>query len=303
MIVALTGASGFIGARVIDRLQQEGHTVRALGRQDPHMDAVDFVSWDAERDVAPEEALEDAGAIIHLAGAPVAQRWTEEAKRSIRNSRVIGTRNLVKPLESLQSRPGVLISASAIGYYGDRGEEMLTEESGPGSDFLSQVCIDWEREARQAGNQGLRVVMLRMGIVLGRGGGALKQMLPPFRAGVGGPIGSGKQWTSWIHVEDAVELILFALRHDALFGPVNATAPEPVRNRELAHTLGAVLHRPSLVHTPALGIKLMFGEMASVVLASQRVLPAAALRAGFVHRHPDLREALADVLHPTGPRR
>lgn len=296
MIVALTGASGFIGTRLVARLQQLGYTVRALGRRNPGLPSVEFAEWDALRSEPAPESLRDAGAVIHLAGEPVAQRWTPEVKRRIRDTRVLGTRHLVSALGRLKSRPAKFISASAIGYYGDRGDEPLPETAAPGKGFLAEVCLEWERESRQAGMHDIRVALLRVGIVLGPEGGALKQLLPPFRAGLGGRIGSGKQWMSWIHVDDVVEMILFALQHDHVFGPLNATAPEPVRNAEFAKTLGSVLGRPAVLPTPALALRLAFGEMASVILASQRVVPETAPKAGFVHKYPDLRGALEQIL-------
>jgi uncharacterized protein (TIGR01777 family) len=202
----------------------------------------------------------------------------------------------VSALGRLRERPRVLIAASAIGYYGDRGDEILNEAAGPGDDFLARVCAEWEREARIATESGLRVAAMRMGIVLGKDGGALKQMLGPFRAGLGGPAGSGKQWVSWIHQDDLIELLLFALENEQTVGPVNATAPHPVRNIEFAAALAHSVHRPSLVHTPKLALKLMFGEMADVVLASQRVMPEAATRAGFVFRYPEVNGALRQIL-------
>jgi uncharacterized protein (TIGR01777 family) len=285
MIIAITGASGFIGHRLIPRLQKEGYAVRALGRRDPGMPGVEFVRWDPMQEPRPE-ALQDVGAIVNLAGEPVAQRWNAEVKRRIRDSRVIGTRNLVNAAGKLDNRPGVLISASAIGYYGDRGDEILTESAPPGKDFLASVCVEWEQEARRAGEHGLRVVLPRIGIVLGREGGALKQMIPLFKSGVGGPVASGKQWVSWIHADDVTGLIAFALRHDHVFGILNATAPRQVRNVEFA----------SLVPTPGFALKLMFGEMAQVVLASQRVVPEATLRNRYTFLYPELKEALREIL-------
>jgi uncharacterized protein (TIGR01777 family) len=287
MIIALTGTTGFIGAGVVRRLQSDGHSVRALGRRDPATPGVQFFRWDAVREEPPAAALEGAGAVIHLAGEPVAQRWTAEVKRSVRDSRVTGTRNLVSALARTDPKPAVLISASAIGFYGDRGEQVLPETASPANGFLADVCVEWEREAGKAAALGIRTAMLRIGIVLGKDGGALKQMLPPFKAGLGGPIGSGRQWVSWIHVADLVDLIVFAL-DSGIDGPVNATSPIPV--------LAAAIGRPSVVPTPAFAIKMMFGEMANMVLASQRVVPEAATRAGFRFRHPEVREALQNVL-------
>lgn len=295
MIVTLTGASGFIGSRVVHRLQSARHTVRALGRRAPQIPGVQFTEWDASRELAAE-ALAGAEAVIHLAGEPVAQRWTDEVQRRIRESRVVGTRSLIVALEKQAVKPRVLIASSAIGYYGDRGDELLTETSSPGRDFLAEVCVEWERASLAAVGLGIRTVVLRTGIVLGKDGGALKQMLGPFRAGVGGPAGSGKQWVSWIHVEDIADLIVFALEQQTLSGPVNGTAPEPVRNADFAHALGHALGRPSAIHTPAFALRLMFGKMADAVLSSQRVIPAAATAAGFRHRYPELTGAMAQIL-------
>lgn len=295
MTITLTGASGFIGPHLIGRLQSEGHTVRVLGRKPPSAQRVEFFEWDASR-IPPPQALDGSQAVIHLAGEPVAQRWTAEVQRRIRESRVIGTRNLVTAFSKVSRPPAVVVAASAIGYYGDRGDEILTEASGPGNDFLAGVCVEWERESVKAAQTGMRVVVLRTGIALGVEGGALKQMLGPFRAGVGGPAGSGKQWVSWIHVHDAVSLILFALNNDQVTGPLNATAPEPVRNEAFADALGQALGRPSAIHTPVFALKLMFGKMAEAVLASQRVLPDAATKAGFRHRFPELPQALAQLI-------
>jgi uncharacterized protein (TIGR01777 family) len=294
MLIALTGATGFIAAHLIPRLQREGYTVRALGRRNPGIQGVEFVEWDSG-DEPPTTALRDAGAVIHLAGEPVAQRWSGEVKRRIRDSRVQGTHHLVNALLKLNSRPATLIAASAIGYYGDRGDDVLTETSEPGTDFLAKTCVEWEHESRRAGDLGLRVALLRFGLVLGRGG-ALAQMLRPFRAGVGGPVGSGRQWMSWIHMDDIVGLIGFALRYERVYGAVNATSPNPVRNKEFARQLGAALHKPAIIPVPAIGLKLIFGEMAAVVLASQRVMPEAASRAGYVFQFPELQDALRRIL-------
>lgn len=296
MIVALTGPSGFLGSRLIARLQAEGHTVRALGRRDPAKPDVQFVRWESTSVAPPSEALTGVDAVIHLAGEPVAQRWNSEVKKKIRDSRVLGTRHLVNTIGKLKKIPPVLVAASAIGFYGDRGDEILNENSAPGSDFLSQTCVEWERESRQAEEFGVRVAMLRFGIVLGAEGGALKQMVPPFKAGVGGPVGSGKQWVSWIHADDAVGLLLFALLNQRVSGVVNATAPAPVRNAEFASAMGHALSRPSLIPTPAFALKLLFGELAGVLLASQRVTPAAAQRAGFAFRYQEIGATLNQIL-------
>jgi uncharacterized protein (TIGR01777 family) len=298
MNVTLTGASGFIGRRLIERLVTDGHRLHLLGRRRPATapPEVAFSEWDANSGEVPEEALRQVDAIIHLAGEPVAQRWTREIKSRIRNSRVIGTQSLVQALAKRAERPHTFLSASAIGYYGDRGTEILNEHSAPGTGFLAEVCGEWEREAHAAGNLGMRVVILRIGIVLGKEGGALKQMLPLFRLGMGGPIASGKQWMSWIHADDLVKAMVFALGDPKLFGPVNATAPNPVENAVFAQALGEALNRPAVLHTPVFALKMMLGEAADVVLASQRIIPQALQQAGFTWAHPEIREALASVV-------
>ena len=295
MLIAITGASGFIGPRLIRRLHSEGHQVRALGRRDPGLPGVEFAEWNAAVEPRPE-VLRDVRAVIHLAGEPVAQRWNADVKKRIRDSRVIGTRNLVSAMAKLSSRPAALVSASAIGYYGDRGEEILPETAPPGKDFLAKVCVEWEREAQVAAEHGLRVALLRIGIVLGLEGGALRQMVPLFKSGIGGPVGSGKQWVSWIHIDDIVGLFAFAVRENHVFGPLNATSPQPIRNVDFAKTLGTALGRPSVVPTPGLAIRMMYGEMAQVVLASQRVVPEATQRAGYTFQYPELRDALEAIL-------
>jgi uncharacterized protein (TIGR01777 family) len=298
MKIALTGASGFIGRRLISRLVLDGHSVHALGRRRPSgSPAISFSVWDArEGGAVPAEALRDAKAIVHLAGEPVAQRWNTDVKTRIMESRVQGTKAIVDAVAASRDRPETLVCASAIGFYGDRGEEILDEASSPGTGFLPEVCLAWEREARAAGNLGLRVVMVRIGIVLGKEGGALKKMLPPFRMGIGGPIASGQQWMSWIHVEDLVEIILFALGREQVFGPVNATAPNPVRNKEFSKALGVALGRPAILPTPAFALKMMLGEAASVVVASQRVVPAVLERTGFTFRYSEVADALRNAV-------
>ncbi|MBC7925084.1 MAG: TIGR01777 family protein [Bryobacteraceae bacterium] len=295
MIVAITGATGFLGPKLIAALHSEGHSVRTLGRRETGIAGVQHFLWDAVAGVPATGMLEGVDAVYNLIGEPVAQRWNAEIKQRIRNTRVQATANLVSALVKLQRRPATLISASAIGFYGDRGDEILTEESTSGGDFLGKICVEWEQATSPARNLGIRVVLLRTGIVLGADGGALKQMVPPFRAGVGGPIGSGKQWVSWIHVDDMVGLLLYALHQQQVQGPINATAPNPVRNSEFANALGHALSRPSLIPVPVFGLKLMFGEAATVLLASQRVLPQALLRAGFPFRYTNAGLALSEI--------
>jgi len=278
VIVAITGTSGFIGTRLVRRL--EGHEVRVISRRTGNARA----------------AVEGADAIVNLAGEPVSQRWNEDVKRRIRDSRINTTRSIVEATAAAKKRPSVLVSASAIGYYGSRGDEILTEKFAPGTDFLSQVCVEWERAAQGASEFGARVVLPRIGIVLGSGGGMLKSALPPFKAGAGGRLGSGNQWMSWIHIDDLIAMIVFALHDPNLAGPVNGVAPQPVRNSEFTASLAHALHRPAVVPVPAFALKMLFGEMSDVILASQRVLPEAAQSAGFRFQHPDLNETLAGIV-------
>jgi uncharacterized protein (TIGR01777 family) len=284
MNITVTGATGFIGRYLVLSLARDGHSVRALSR----------AAWDVLAGEPPAESLAKADAVVHLAGAPVAQRWTGGAKKKIRASRVQGTHHLVTALSTLSGRPEVLVCASAIGIYGDRGDEVLTEASPPATGFLADVCREWEQEADLAEALGIRVVKLRFGIALGKKGGALEKMLPPFRAFVGGKVGTGSQWMSWIHIADIVGLIRHAIFH-RVSGVVNATAPNPVRNREFAGELGAALHRPAIFPVPALALRIFLGEMASVLLASQRVLPKAAESTGYRFAFPELGEALRDL--------
>jgi uncharacterized protein (TIGR01777 family) len=273
MTVAITGASGLIGTRLRQKLEEAGHPALAIPRGG---------------------TVPECDAIVNLAGEPVAQRWTAAAKQRIRDSRVEGTRGLVSALSAKSHRPRTLVCASAVGYYGSRGDETLTEASTPGSDFLAQVVMDWEEAAQAAEALGIRVVRMRYGMVLGQGG-ALKKLLPVFRLGVGGRLGSGHQWMAWIHLEDAVNLILFALDLAVIRGAVNATAPQPVTNEEFTNRLAIALHRPAVVPVPAFALKLVLGEMAEMLLASQRVLPTAAKSSGFRFQFPDLHSALENL--------
>ena len=297
MKIVITGATGFVGSRLTNTLLDGGHSIRALVRRRAYgLPGVDQIyEWDSAQGEPPPESLEGADAVIHLAGESVARRWSPEVKRLIRTSRVDGTRHLVNALSTLSRRPRVLICASAIGFYGSRGDEVLTEEAVPGDDFLARVVVDWEKSAVLAEALGIRVVRLRLGVVLGKGG-ALAKMLPPFRMGVGGRIGSGRQWMSWIHIEDVIGLIQFALANDALAGPVNATAPKPVTNSEFTRDLGSALHRPAIFPVPKFALKMMFGEMAEVIIASQRVVPAVAVNPGYRFRFPELSPALNQIL-------
>lgn len=294
MQVAVTGASGFLGTHILKRLSGNGHSLRVLGRR--AVEGYPSWRWDADCAVPPARSLEGVDAVVHLAGEPIAQRWTREAKARIVSSRIDGTEHLVEALSLEPVRPSVLISASAVDYYGARGDETLTESSSAGSGFLAETCVAWEACARRAESLGIRVVRLRFGIVLGTEGGALPKMLPPFRAGLGGPLGGGRQWMSWIHVRDAARLVAFAIAHEEVRGGVNAVTPSPVTNREFTNRLGRALHRPAFLPVPAVALRLLFGEMAEVVLGSHRVLPHAAQQAGFEFELPALENALQDLL-------
>jgi uncharacterized protein (TIGR01777 family) len=297
MNITVTGASGFIGSRLTQELLDAGHVIHTLGRRRPPNlpPQIRFSAWPSTDAEPPAESLAGADAVIHLAGESVAQRWTPQVKRDIRASRVDGARQLVNALSTQSRRPQVLVCASAIGIYGSRGDEVLTENSHPGDDFLARVVMEWERAAALAEALGIRVVQLRFGIVLGNGG-ALAKMLPPFRLGLGGRLGSGKQWMSWIHIADLTNLISFAISSSGVHGPVNATAPNPVTNAEFTKGLAAALHRPAIFPVPRFALKLLLGEMADAVLASQRVLPKAAQSAGFRFQFPELRTALPSLL-------
>ena len=282
---------------LIQKLIDAGHSVHALARKrSENLPAsVRFSAWDSIHGEPSAESLAGADAVVNLAGESVAQRWNPEVKRRIRASRIDGTRHLVTALSTQSRRPRVLVNASAIGIYGSRGDEILTEDSDPGYDFLARVVIDWEKAAEMAENLGIRVVALRFGMVLGNGG-ALAKMLPAFRLGVGGRIGSGKRWVSWIHLDDLTSLILFAMTNAGVRGPINATAPNPVTNADFTRQLAAVLHRPAVFPVPKMALKLIFGEMASVILGSQRVLPQVAESAGFRFEYPQLKPGLARLL-------
>jgi uncharacterized protein (TIGR01777 family) len=303
--VTVTGASGLIGTSVVAALQRGGTEVTVLARDPARaqerleragLAAVEAFAWDVLGEPAPAAALAGRDAIVHLAGENVAQRWSDRAKRAIRESRVTGTRNLLAGVAASEPRPGVLVSASAIGYYGARGEEPLDEDAAPGADFLAQVCVAWEAEAANARELGLRVAYLRTGVVLNRDDGALAKMLPPFRLGVGGPVAGGRQFVSWIHRDDVAGMYLAALEDERWSGPLNATAPDPVSNRELSRSLGHVLHRPAVVPVPAAALRLLYGEMAEIVTGGARVMPARPLVLGYEFVQPRLEQALAAAL-------
>lgn len=302
MKIVVTGATGFVGRPLVGRLVADGHEViawtRDPGRARLHLPALCSAErWDPHAATDPTR-LRGIDAVLHLAGESVAGgRWTTARKREIRASRVDGSRALVDALGALPAgeRPRALLSASAIGYYGDRGDELLDEGSAPGDGFLAEVCRAWEAEVARAGELGLRTVSVRVGVVLGRDGGALQAMLPPFRLGAGGRVGSGRQWMSWIHLDDLVALFVHALGDERIAGPLNGVAPNPVTNATFTRELGRALGRPTIVPVPAVALRLALGEMATILLASQRVQPARALESGFAFRWPELGPALDDL--------
>jgi NAD dependent epimerase/dehydratase family enzyme len=324
--VTVTGATGLIGPQLTQALLLRGAEVTVLTR-DPErarakLGEVTAIAWDPLAQAAPVAALSGRDAVVHLAGAPVAQRWSSDAKRAIRESRVTGTRNLLAGLAACADanggeassgdagggtmdrgeassgggRPRTLVSSSAIGYYGPHGEEPLDEDAPPGTDFLAQVCVEWEAEAGRASALGMRVVQVRTGIVLDAAGGALGKMLTPFRLGVGGPVAGGRQYMSWIHADDVVGMMLAALEDERWRGPINATAPEPVTNAAFSRALGRALHRPSLLPVPGLALRALYGEMAEIVTTGARAVPAKPLVLGYEFRHPQLEPALRAAL-------
>ena len=300
MNITITGASGLIGRRLLKNLGAAGHALTVVSRHAGTNvpPGVGVVVWDPMRGPAPEDAVRNANAVIHLAGEPVAQRWNEATKRRIRESRVVGTRNLVQALANVRTTPQTLVCASAVGYYGSRGDEELREESAPADGYLAEVCAAWEKEAVAAESFGMRVVRVRTGVALDARGGALQRMLTPFRMGAGGRLGDGRQWMSWIHLADLAAMFQFSVENEVR-GALNGTAPIPVTNADFTQTLAKVLHRPAIFPVPAFGLKLLFGEMSEVLLASQRALPAAPEAAGFQFKFPELGGALEDLLGGT----
>ncbi|HUK26699.1 MAG TPA: TIGR01777 family oxidoreductase [Terriglobales bacterium] len=293
MRILVSGASGTIGAALLPRLKAEGHELVRLvrGAVGP-----DQIAWDPERPLRPQ-SVSGFDAVVHLAGEPIVGRWTEPKKRRILESRVEGTRHLAEALAEAATPPQVFVSASAIGYYGDRGGEILLEESSSGAGFLAEVCRSWEAATQPAADAGIRVAQIRTGLVLSGEGGALQKMLTPFRMGVGGNVGSGQQWWSWIHVADLVGAVHYVLENDSLRGPINGVAPNSATNAEFTKTLAAVLHRPAIFPMPVFAVKLMFGQMGEeLLLASQRVEPAKLVACGYRFQHAQLREALEDTL-------
>jgi uncharacterized protein len=295
--ILVTGSSGLIGSALIPYLSARDHAVVRLVRSQTQQGG-DAIRWDPVAGTLDQAAIEGLDAVVHLAGEDISSgTWTAAKKARIRQSRVEGTRLLAQALGSLDRPPRVLACASAIGYYGDRGDEILTEESEPGTGFLASVCRDWEGAAMPAAEAGIRVVHLRIGVVLSAEGGALARMLGPFRMGMGGPLGSGRQYVSWVAVDDALEAIGHVLSAQTLRGAVNVASPRPVTQSEFARTLGRVLGRPTVLGMPAFAVRLMFGEMANeLLLSSQRLDPARLLSSGFEFRFPELEAALRHLL-------
>ena len=300
MRLVITGGTGFIGSALCARLLEHGHFITLLSRS-PAPAALSpnqrWLTWNPPADGHWREAIHHADGVINLAGEPIAgKRWSAAQKERLRASRIETTRALVTAIGKAETKPKFLLNASAIGYYGARGDEVLTEQSVPGNDFLSSVCAAWEQEAEQAAPYGVRVIRLRTGIVLGKGGGALAKMVPPFKFFAGGPLGSGKQWMSWIHLEDEIGLIQSLIANPQANGAVNATAPNPATMKEFCNALGGVLHRPSWAPVPAFALRVLLGEMAEMLLTGQRVIPAKAQSLGYRFKHPTLSEALASLL-------
>ena len=293
----ISGGTGFIGRHVVNRLLKDSHYVGVWSRKPglDHRTAVATHSWDPLAADPPLESLNGMDCVIHLAGEQVAQRWTPEVKRRIHDSRVLGTQRIVDTIERVRHKPKIFICASAIGIYGDRGNEHLTETSVPGTDFLAEVCRAWEAEADRARRYGMRVVKIRIGVALGKDGGMLKKVVPAFRAFVGGKFGSGKQWMPWVHVDDVAEVFAYAVQND-ISGVWNATAPNSVRNAEFAKELAHVVGRPALGIMPGAALRIAFGEFAQNMLFSAKVIPENLSAAGFRFQHPEIGEALRDLV-------
>jgi uncharacterized protein (TIGR01777 family) len=298
MKVLITGGLGFVGTQLSIRLLERRHQVTVVDhspepREYTPEEAI-YVSGDTTIQGAWQEEIADQDAVINLAGASIFTRWNDETKKLIYDSRILTTRNVVEAIPNETAK--VLCSTSAVGYYGFRGDEALTEEDTPGDDFLASLAVDWENEARQAEKKGARVAITRFGIVLGKTGGALGQMIPAFKKFVGGPLGSGSQWFSWIHMEDLLNAFMFVLDHEEIKGPVNFCSPNPVRNRDLAKALGRVLCRPSFLTTPGFMLRIVLGEFGSVLLKGQRVIPDKLVKHGYAFRYADITAALEQVI-------
>jgi len=298
--ILITGGTGFVGSQLTVRLIQDGNEVTILTRSGKRLEKGSkgpcYLQGDPTQKGPWQEAIQDHDAVINLAGASIFAKWTEGYKRVLRESRVSTARNIVEGVSSDPAKKITLFSTSAVGYYGFCGDQELTEESPPGEDFLAQMAVEWEGEALKAKDKGARVVITRFGIVLGEKGGALGQMIPLFKKYIGGPIGSGKQWFSWVHIKDLAEAFAFLIKHPEISGPVNVCAPNPVRNKDLAKALGKALHRPSFMPAPGFMVKIVLGEFGSVILKGQRVIPKRLLDSGFAFQYPDINKALQGIL-------
>jgi len=297
MRILLSGSHGLVGRALRPKLEAEGHDVVPVVRYTPRDDS-DEVEWNPQTYSIAIARLEGCDAVVHLAGESIAEgRWTEERKRRIRDSRVRGTQLLAETLASLKNRPVTFLCASAVGFYGNRADQILTEESSPGSDFLAGVCVEWERAAAEAAQAGIRVCNMRFGVIFDVHGGALAKMLPPFRMGIGGKIGTGRQWMSWITLADVISAITFLLARQDIGGPINVVSPNPATNAEFTRTLGKILSRPTFFSVPAFGARLAFGELAdALLLTSERVMPTKLQEAGFNFQYPQLETALRHIL-------
>ena len=300
MKILITGGTGFVGKQLTSRFIQEGNEVtiltRSLKESGQLPKGISYLQGDPTQKGPWQEAIPGHDVIINLAGASIFSKWSEEYKKLIRDSRVFTTRNIIEGIPSKFEKEISLFSTSAVGYYGFHGDEELDEESPPGNDFLARLAIEWEAEALKAKEKGARVVITRFGIVLGEKGGALGQMIPLFKKFIGGPIGSGQQWFSWVHIKDLAEAFAFLIKHPEISGPVNVCSPNPVKNKDLAKALGRALHRPSFMPAPAFMIKLVLGEFGSVILEGQRVLPRRLLKEGFTFQYPDIDKALQSIV-------
>lgn len=298
MKIFISGGTGFVGTRLALYLLDKGHSVVAAGTSPTHKSVrhnnFHYISADTTEKGPWQDAIKDVDVLINLAGKNIFNRWSEDYKKQIYNSRILTTRNLVEAIPD--DKEVILCSTSAVGYYGNRGEEILKEDALPGKDFLATVSIDWEKEAFLAEEKSARVAVMRFGVVLGKDGGALAKMIPAFKSFAGGPLGRGDQWFPWIHMDDLISAILFVLENQEIKGPVNFCAPDPVRNRDFAKALGKVIGRPSFLRAPSFMIRTLMGEMGTVVMNSQRVIPDKLLKNGFEFQYPDIHKALRNLL-------